>query len=336
MMVSRFLSRRCLIFDVISLPLFYGGVLQGMKTNDEWTSKWERKMGDMVDDALNGKDPRNFFILTFTTVLREGIEAVIFIIGIGAIYTPVALILPCLAGIFVGCLFGGALFAGSAKLDMSMFFIASAGFLLLVSAGLAAHSSYEFQKAEVFGTWACIADDDLSPTSGVDFGSYRRLTTERAASCDGVGGEQVAWVNKEVWDATGCCDTRDNLFFFLAMVLFWYRPAPTNLELLVYVAYVVITLGWGYGVVATIKDGLKSEASAKVSDEKDGDAEAGEGTAIESSKDPNRNASGATAIELSPLEFHGSSGEPEVAQQSPIGSLQETDTGDSIYETIWS
>ena len=52
-----------------------------MKSNDQWKDKWEKKMNDMVEDALKGNDPWNFFMLTFTSVLREGIEAVIFIVS---------------------------------------------------------------------------------------------------------------------------------------------------------------------------------------------------------------------------------------------------------------
>ena len=63
----------------------------------------------------------------------------------------------------------------------------------------------------------------------------RKLVTERAKSCDGKG-QSIAWPNEEVWDITGCCDTK-NGFFFLMMVLFWYRPAITNLELIIWVIY---------------------------------------------------------------------------------------------------
>jgi len=255
-----------------------------MKSNDQWKDKWEKKMNDMVEDALKGNDPWNFFMLTFTSVLREGIEAVIFILGIGAMYAPAALVIGSLGGLFIGCVLGFGMFLGSRQFDMSSFFMASAVFLVFIAAGLAAHSSYEFQKAEVFGTWACSScgDDGGYCEDASDFTAYRRLwdgeaaaearrlTTERGKSCDDEPGRRVAWVNRELWDATGCCDV-DNMFFFLMMVLFWYRPAPTNMEVLVYISYWVITVGWGYGVIHGIRDNNKKWKDEHQGGEKNGE-----------------------------------------------------------------
>ena len=262
-----------LMFASVMITFFFiTHLAPGMKSKKQWKGKWERNLGRMVKDAIQNKDSWNFFCLAFTSILREGIEASVFIVGLGAIYTPVSLILPSFCGLLIGCVIGFAMFLGSAKLNMSGFFIASAIFLLFVAAGLASHASYELQKAGVFGTWACVdaacKGDDVNIDDEVfcDDTAYtayrrrlftsetsRRLTTDRAQSCDSVPNEHIAWVNQELWDATDCCDTT-NMFFFLLMVLFWYRPAPTNLEMLVYVAYWVITVGWGHGMVMMIKE----------------------------------------------------------------------------------
>jgi len=248
----------CITFFVIT------HLAPGMKSKKQWKEKWEKQMGNMIENALKGKDPWNFFMLTFTSVFREGIEAVIFILGIAAISTPAALVFGSLGGLLAGCLLGFCMFLGLARVDLSAFFIASAVFLLFIAAGLAAHASYEFQKAGIFGTWACSScEDDGSYCEDVaDHTAYRRLlwkenemrrlTTARAKSCDGAQGTKIAWVNQELWDITGCCDV-DNMFFFLLMVLFWYRPAPTNLEVLVYISYWTITLIWGWSVVFSIR-----------------------------------------------------------------------------------
>lgn len=94
-------------------------------------------------------------------------------------------------------------------------------------------------------------------------GDGRRLETARMDSCHGKGAD-IAWVNKEVWDITGCCDT-DNGFFFLLMVLFWYRPAITNLELIVWCLYWVVVGAYAWYKVKDIKDfnaSLAAEAKA--------------------------------------------------------------------------
>ena len=66
----------CITFFVIT------HLAPGMKSKKQWKEKWEKQMGNMIENALKGKDPWNFFMLTFTSVFREGIEAVIFIVRI--------------------------------------------------------------------------------------------------------------------------------------------------------------------------------------------------------------------------------------------------------------
>ena len=41
-------------------------------------------------------------------------------------------------------------------MDLTFFFVVASIFFLFMSAGLASHAMYEFEKAEVFGTWYCI------------------------------------------------------------------------------------------------------------------------------------------------------------------------------------
>ena len=50
------------------------------------------------------------------------------------------------------------------------------------------------------------------------------------------------------------------------MVLFWYRPAPTNLEMIVYMCYWVIAVGWGYGVVVMIREEDERESAIEEED----------------------------------------------------------------------
>jgi len=154
---ASYLEGSMLLFASIMITYFFVTHLApGMKSKDKWESKWERRMHDLVEDAVEKKSNRNFFCLTFTSVFREGIEAIIFIIGIGSVYSPVGLILPSICGLLVGCMFGFMMFMGSKQIDLGAFFVGSAVFLLFVAAGLAAHGSYEWQKAGLFGTWACV------------------------------------------------------------------------------------------------------------------------------------------------------------------------------------
>lgn len=320
----------------------------GMKSKDEWATKWEKKMATMVEETNNGKSKHGFFLLTFTSVFREGIESVIFIMGMGAAFHPQSLPIPVVCGTIVGAGFGIAMFTGLVKLDMSMFFKVSAAFLILISAGLSAHASYELQKAGVFGTWACPyrcstgSNDDANMTDvsrrlmsaeewalpsypvavadrqliefenddddeadcdddggNVDWHEYRRLSarhpptalgdnrrlTERARSCNGREhpNREVSWANREMYDITACCDT-DNLGFYLLMTLFWYRPAATNLEGLVYGFYWLLTIAYAIPKISKIKAFNKTLTEAveekKLKEGMDGEAEMTEAEAV--------------------------------------------------------
>jgi len=117
---------------------------------------------------------------------------------------------------------------------------------------------------EISGASYCDDDEDFTAYRRLTGSGHRRLTTARAQSCDGLP-DQISWPNQEIFDITGCCDT-DNWFFFLMMVLFWYRPAPTNLEMIVYMCYWVIAVGWGYGVVVMIREEDERESAIEEAD----------------------------------------------------------------------
>lgn len=129
----------------------------GMKQKGTWSRKWERKMDDLVEQELQNREENRygFFFLSFSSVIREGFEAAVFVVGIGAAFPASSLPLAIVAGVIVGLLFGLAMFGGTKDLDLSTFFIVSAIFLAFVAAGLASHASYEYQKGDLFGAWSC-------------------------------------------------------------------------------------------------------------------------------------------------------------------------------------
>ena len=178
----------------------------GMKSKGSWQTKWERNMDELVQANLDKRREYGFFSLSFTSVLREGFEAAIFVVGFGAAYEVTSMPVPIIAGIIAGVGFGAAMFLGTVKLDLSLFFKVSAAFLALIAAGLASHASYEFQKGEAFGTWGCdaICDKEIpAPPFGI-YASYEPLTdvTEHAkidldvaafSSAAGAGDFDAAW-----------------------------------------------------------------------------------------------------------------------------------------------
>jgi high-affinity iron transporter len=85
------------------------------------------------------------FILPFITVLREGLEAVVFIGGVGlglpATSFPVAVICGLLAGIAIGFL----MYKGGNRAALQIFLIISTCFLYLVAAGLFSKAVWNFE-----------------------------------------------------------------------------------------------------------------------------------------------------------------------------------------------
>ncbi|KAJ8598837.1 hypothetical protein CTAYLR_008535 [Chrysophaeum taylorii] len=146
----------------------------GMKQKGTWQTKWEKNLEAMIQNSATQR--YGFFFLSFSSVIREGFETCVFIVGIGASCEPTALPGSVLAGVLIGVACGAIMFRGSKSLDLSAFFKVSAAFLALIAAGLAAHASYEYQKGEFFGTWSCqrkcetvflsLDDDFAAATSG--------------------------------------------------------------------------------------------------------------------------------------------------------------------------
>ena len=86
-----------------------------------------------------------FFWLPCLTVLREGLETMVFIGGVAISEPASAIPLAALAGIICGSLIGIFMHYGGSKLALRMFFIISAYFLLVIAAGLLSRSEGLFE-----------------------------------------------------------------------------------------------------------------------------------------------------------------------------------------------
>lgn len=84
-------------------------------------------------------------ILPFITTLREGLEAVVFVGGIGVNQPATSFPLAVLAGALVGIGVGVAMYKGGNKMSLQVFLIASSCFLYLVAAGLMSKGVWFFE-----------------------------------------------------------------------------------------------------------------------------------------------------------------------------------------------
>ncbi|KAI8816603.1 iron permease FTR1 family-domain-containing protein [Fimicolochytrium jonesii] len=85
------------------------------------------------------------FFIPFITILREGIEAVIFMGGIGFNEEWRALPLAAITGILTGGLVGYSIYVGGNRMSLHYFFLASTMLLLIIAAGLFANGVLLFE-----------------------------------------------------------------------------------------------------------------------------------------------------------------------------------------------
>jgi len=101
-----------------------------------------------VEKEVQEQHKVGLFSLVFISVLREGIETVIFLSAATFVSAENSLIGASL-GIIAAIILGYALFVGSKKINIKVFFNVSSIILILFAAGLVAHGIHEFQEAKI-------------------------------------------------------------------------------------------------------------------------------------------------------------------------------------------
>lgn len=89
------------------------------------------------------------FLLPFITVLREGLEAVVFVAGAGITTSgssATAYPLPVFVGLVAGILVGTLLYYGASRSSLQVFLIISTCILYLISAGLFSRGAWYFEN----------------------------------------------------------------------------------------------------------------------------------------------------------------------------------------------
>jgi len=107
-----------------------------------------RKRRDNNEERHSFWREYSFGILSFTVVIREGMESVLFLTGVGQ-NDPLSLLIPGIVGVILGLLIGYLIWRGAAKMRLDLFFRISAIVLLIVAAGLAANAAASFESYNV-------------------------------------------------------------------------------------------------------------------------------------------------------------------------------------------
>ncbi|KAJ4367248.1 high-affinity iron permease [Neurospora sp. IMI 360204] len=107
------------------------------------------------------------FILPFVTVLREGVEAIVFVAGVSFAAPASSIPIPAIVGVIVGALVGVVLYRFGSSTKLQLFLVLSTSLLYLVAAGLFSRAIWAFESQH----WAnAIGSDAAELGSGP--GSY--------------------------------------------------------------------------------------------------------------------------------------------------------------------
>ncbi|KAG0290178.1 hypothetical protein BGZ96_006354 [Linnemannia gamsii] len=199
----------CFSFVAVLMITVMG--LAMLRTN-QMQAKWKTKLFKALDEDnhnqianSNSKSAGRFahqsrkyalFLLPLVTVLREGLEAVVFIGGVTFNEEWEAMPLAIVAGVALGWLVGFAIYRGGNKMRLHRFFVGSTCLLLLIAAGLVAKGIAAFESDR----W-----NRLTDAQGDDDGSYDpRVNLWALTCCDpkkpdagwwGVANALVGWSN---------------------------------------------------------------------------------------------------------------------------------------------
>ncbi|EDO14643.1 hypothetical protein Kpol_299p3 [Vanderwaltozyma polyspora DSM 70294] len=142
-----------------------------------------------------------FFILPFVTALREGLEAVVFIGGVGIDQPLSSIPLSMVAAATTSGIFGYFFFRYSASLSLKICLVVATCFLYLIAAGL-------FSK----GVWQLELQDYVNKCGGQDMSEVG----------NGPGSYDIS---KSVWHVNCCNGERDGGWMILTAIFGWTNSA---------------------------------------------------------------------------------------------------------------
>ncbi|KAM4059872.1 iron permease FTR1 family protein [Hirsutella rhossiliensis] len=215
----------CLLASVI-ITIMGAALLRIGRMQD----KWRLKLAKAVEAPLS-TDTRHWwarfiekyamFFLPFITVLREGIEAVVFTAGVSFTAPATAVPLPVVVGLFVGILIGWVLYKGGSTARMHLFLVVSTCLLYLVAAGLFSRGVWHLEAQK----WNDAVGGDAAET-GAGPGSYD--------------------IDKSVWHVNCCQPTGPNAggWSIFNAILGWTNSATYGSVISYNVYWIAVIIGF--------------------------------------------------------------------------------------------
>jgi high-affinity iron transporter len=140
----------------IIITLMGAALLRVSKLQDKWRIKIAKAIESKNQKGTKfGHRFRHFaekyamFMLPFITVLREGLEAVVFIGGVGLGLPATSFPLAVMCGLLAGAVIGFLIYKGGNRFALQIFLIVSTCFLYLVAAGLFSKAVGDFERHSV-------------------------------------------------------------------------------------------------------------------------------------------------------------------------------------------
>ncbi|KAI8056350.1 high-affinity iron permease [Thamnidium elegans] len=133
------------VFSLIATIMITAMGLAMLRT-ERMQEKWKVKLAKTMEHNNEKKklgfkvwmQKYSFFFLPFITVLREGLEAVVFIGGVSLNVSAKSIPIAAIMGFICGCVVGLIIYRGGSLIQLRWFFIFSTAILYLVAAGLMA------------------------------------------------------------------------------------------------------------------------------------------------------------------------------------------------------
>ncbi|RYN90617.1 hypothetical protein AA0120_g6119 [Alternaria tenuissima] len=189
------------ILASVIITLMGAALLRVSKLQDKWRVKISKVL-EQKDSKLPIKgrlkrwtEKYAMFILPFVTVLREGIEAVLFIAGVGLGAPATSFPLAVICGLGAGALVGFLIYKGGNKTSLQIFLVISTCFLYLVAAGLFSKGVWNLEQ----NAWVKLAGEGAAE-AGAGPGSYDiRKSVWHVNCCSPLENGDGGGVNVSVW-----------------------------------------------------------------------------------------------------------------------------------------
>ena len=122
-----------------------------------WMTIWMKRQGGniggelkrQIEVALSHGSVWTLAFLAFISVLREGIETVLFIVGSAQDTSALATVSGSILGFGLSAVFGYILYRGTHRLPLKSFFTAMSVLLIVMAAGLLSGGIHEFQELQI-------------------------------------------------------------------------------------------------------------------------------------------------------------------------------------------